>query len=95
MGYEESKVERYLYNEVKRLGGTCLKYIQGEGKPDRIVIFRRLVWLVETKSKKGVVSDLQKEEFAKLRKKGIQVWILWTMQQVDNFIKHVLNEIAK
>ena len=91
MGQKESPIEVYLFNQVKQLGGIALKYIQGEGKPDRIVIFGHQVWLVETKAPDGELSPLQIEEFAKLERKGIRVRVVYTKAQVLNLINEIAN----
>lgn len=88
----EKTVESYLLSEVTALGGICKKYRQGEGFPDRIIILKTFGCLVETKAPKGVLSPLQKAEHAKLRAKGILVFVLWNKMQVDQFIRDYLWE---
>lgn len=82
----ESSVETYLRKEIEAAGGICKKYIQGEGFPDRIIIIETFGCLVETKAPMGQLSELQKAEHAKLRAKGILVFVLWTKNQVDKFM---------
>lgn len=88
----EKTVEQYLVWQITAAGGICKKYIQGQGFPDRIIIIKEYGFLAELKAPMGVLSELQKEVIAKLRKKGIRVEILWSTKQVDKLMKSLIDE---
>lgn len=58
---KESKIESYLRNRIKSLGGKCYKWksINNNGVTDRIVMVYSQVWFVETKSETGELSKIQ------------------------------------
>lgn len=88
----EKDIESYLKRRVETdVGGLCLKVVTdvGKGMPDRLVLFPpdgRVVW-VEMKRKGGRLSEMQKYQHNKLRKLGAQVEVLWSRDEVDEFIR--------
>lgn len=88
MGRKETKVEDRIRYHVKRLGGIHRKVIyQGRrGSPDQWCKIPGHDWiLIEAKAEGGVVSTQQKVEMDDLRKHGALVFLMWTVEQVDNF----------
>lgn len=87
----EKDIEAYLKRRVETdVGGLCLKFVTdvGKGMPDRLVLLPpdgRVVW-VEMKRKGGRLSEMQKYQHARLRKRGAEVVVLWTKAEVDEFI---------
>src|SRR3954464_5320759 len=92
----ESSVEGYLKKEVKRIGGRSYKWVSpGEpGVMDQIVM---LPWMrdqfVETKAPKGKEEFRQKIQRKRLMALGRAVWLLYTHEAVDYFIKTMLEEL--
>lgn len=88
----ESKVESYLVRKVKELGGLCLKFVSPNcsGVPDRIVIYGGQVYFVELKAPKMKARELQKSMFAKFIEQGVPVYILNTIDQIDDFVGGIL-----
>lgn len=51
---QEKKLERKLVNEIKKMGGVCLKFVSPgyDGMPDRLVLLpRSKIAFVEVKAK--------------------------------------------
>lgn len=88
----EKDIEGYLKRRVETdVGGLCLKVVTdvGKGMPDRLVLLPpdgRVVW-VEMKRKGGRLSEMQKYQHARLRKRGAEVVVLWSRSDVDEFIR--------
>jgi len=87
MGTRENKVEKYLHDQVTKIGGTTRKWLSyTAGVPDRIVIFQSVVWFVEVKTESGKLSEPQVREQARLRREGANVTTVEGVQGVDEFI---------
>ena len=88
MNILEKDVEKYLKTEVEKIGGLCLKWISpgNSGVPDRIVIYRGMVRLVEMKRPGGKLRMQQIITHKKLRKAGVIVDVLYSIDDVDRFI---------
>lgn len=85
----EKSIEDYLVRRVKEAGGEQIKIERRAHWPDRLIAmpFHGL-HLVETKKPKdGRLSEGQKILHANLAAIGTKVWIIWTKQQVDDFIR--------
>jgi hypothetical protein len=84
----EKVVEKYLIKRVKKLGGLCIKLLPFvmNGLPDRLVLARGRVWFVETKAPDGEPSRVQLSVHKMLAKVGFPVYIIWTVEGVDQFI---------
>jgi len=55
MGTRENKIETYLRDQIKSLGGDTRKWVSPgrDGVPDQIVILNNVVWFVEAKTSDG------------------------------------------
>lgn len=85
----EKIVERYLVNEIERLGGLCVKFppLFFRGFPDRIVLLPgAVIAFVETKDTGKKPRPIQERVHAKLRKLGFRVEVIDSKEGVDNFI---------
>lgn len=91
MGIRENKVERYLDDEVKSVGGITRKWESRNyaGVPDRIVIFKGQVWFVEVKTVTGKLSVRQKREQAELAANGANVITVFGKNDVDEFVREI------
>lgn len=85
----EKIVEKYLVNEIERLGGLCVKFppLFFRGFPDRIVLLPgAVIAFVETKDTGKKPRPIQERAHAKLRKLGFRVEVIDSKEGVDNFI---------
>lgn len=94
MATEEVKVERYLNDEVKKLGGITRKWVSPgiDGVPDRIVIvptkqFVPVIGFVEVKTLWGKLSPMQEREIKRLTDLGCWVFVAYGREGVDRFIE--------
>jgi Holliday junction resolvase-like predicted endonuclease len=88
MGIRENKVEKYLNDQIKELGGITRKWVSPgrAGVPDRIVIVKGVVAFVEVKTMDGKVSTVQQREMERLEQAGASVFIAFGKPGVDKFI---------
>lgn len=89
----ESKIEKHLTDEVKKLGGMCLKFTSSvSGVPDRIILLpENRIFFVEVKQENGKLSKIQKYMHRQFEKRGIHVYVPYSKNDVDRFI----NEVCK
>ena len=89
MGVREAKVEKYLNDQVNKIGGITRKWVSPgkDGVPDRIVIINGRVVFVEVKTVDGVRSTAQVREHERLKAVGASVLTLHGKNEVDDFIK--------
>jgi hypothetical protein len=91
-GTQESEVEKYLVEQVELHGGIAEKFHPPpKGRPDRIVTwpaygFAR-VHFVELKTIGGKLESWQERDHARRRKLGCHVFVIWTKNQVDDYIR--------
>lgn len=88
----ESRVEKRLVKEVKLLKGWAIKFIPSvSGLPDRIVLLPggRLFFIELKRPKGGVVAEHQLVVHSKLRRLGFTVSVLWSVEDVQAWIKTV------
>ena len=93
----ESRVENYLVEQVKRMGGICLKWVSTQrGVPDRVVMIRGKVFFVETKQPfSGQLSAAQAHMHAKMRKAGALVFTAYSQIEIDAILAQALStEVA-
>jgi hypothetical protein len=90
----ESKIERYLVQRVKALGGEVRKvnWIGRRGAPDRLVMlpYRKLlapqtIW-VELKATGQVAEPHQLREHKRMRAMGQRVEVVDSFQRVDEVL---------
>jgi len=86
----ESTIEIYLTKKIDLLGGLSFKWTSCcSGVPDRIIIYNSVIYLVELKTSKGVLSKIQKYRFKCIAKCGITVLVLNSINSIDTFIKRI------
>src|SRR5688572_25562808 len=85
----ESAVEKELKKLVEKHGGLCLKFVSpgNPGVPDRIVLFKDLMFFVETKAPKGTLGPLQKLQHKRFAKMGFDVIVLKTIEQAKTWVE--------
>lgn len=84
----ETPIENHLRKLVKRSGGLCYKWVSPgqSGVPDDIVIWPGMIFFVETKSTIGKLSAVQKVQHARLKKLDIEVVVLNSKKQVEEWV---------
>lgn len=91
MGKAENFVEGYLVDKAESLGFLCYKFMSGHnGVPDRILIGNGKVFFIETKSRNGKLSEMQKVVHRKFLRRGIKVFVPNTREQVDEIIEELM-----
>lgn len=86
MALRERDIERALVKAVKAAGGEIRKvmWIGRRGAPDRLVLLEgRAPLFVELKAPGGRVSRLQDLEHRRLRAIGLDVRVVWKLEQID------------
>ncbi|EAC3065848.1 VRR-NUC domain-containing protein [Listeria monocytogenes] len=86
----ESKVEKYLREQVNKRGGLCWKFTSPgtRGVPDRIVMLGRRIVFVETKAPKEELRKLQEKRKAQIEAQGLLHYAVDTKEKVDNLLSH-------
>lgn len=88
----EKTVETHLVRGVKKIGGFCVKLTMLNGIPDRLVLLpMNRTYLVELKAPGGRLSEIQKVRHKQLQQMGFEVHVLWTVEQVDEWLKEIEN----
>jgi len=87
----EKEIESYLIKRIKEINGLSYKWLSTvTGVPDRILIHRGKVHLVEVKTAKGVLSARQSIVFNEIMAKGVSVAIVKSKSDVENLIDNML-----
>lgn len=88
----ESKIESYLKQQIKRIGGLCYKWKSTvNGVPDQVIIYNGQTHLVEVKRPGEKPRPSQASIHRQIHEQGVPVYTVDTNQSIDAFIKDVLN----
>ncbi len=88
----EKDIEKYLIDNVKKLGGRCYKFTSpgNSGVPDRIVFLPGgVIYFVELKTKSNVPKPHQKVQIRRLTRLGQEVRVLRGLDQVKEFVDEI------
>lgn len=92
----EKAIEKYLVEQVKAIGGICLKYSNANmvGYPDRLVCLHggKVVW-VELKSRGKKPTKIQTIRQSELASMGHEVYTIDNKKAIDELIKNWKHEI--
>ncbi|UXV14884.1 VRR-NUC domain-containing protein [Mammaliicoccus sciuri] len=90
----ESKIEKYLKNEIEKMGGMCLKFTSSiNGVPDRIILMpEHKIYFVELKNETGKVRKTQAYIHRRFNKLGFPVYVPSSKKEVDEFIREVVSK---
>jgi len=94
----EKQIEKYLVDEVRKMGGIAYKWVSpgNDGVPDRIVIVPGFVIFVELKTETGRLTEVQKRQIDRLIRLGQTVKVLHGMEETKIFVgglKRYLQEL--
>ncbi len=85
----EKYIENYLTQEISKKGGWCAKFVSPgtNGMPDRIIFMPySKIYFVETKSKTGKSSPIQKSTHRKFEAFGQKVWVVNNEETLKQFL---------
>lgn len=87
----ENDIEKYLVRKVRGSGGLCLKFTSPGTRavPDRIVIYKKVVYFVELKRPGGKPRTDQVKMMQRFYDQGFLIHILTTKEEVDHFIQAI------
>lgn len=90
---KESKIESYLVQQVKKIGGKAIKMVPTfeNGIPDRQVLFKGRTIFVELKRSGEKPRPLQIEFMKQLEAHGFETRVIDSREQVDSLIENLLN----
>ena len=88
---EESKIEKKLCQEVKKVGGLALKFISTvNGYPDRLILVKYgHIAFVEVKAPGKKPRPLQRKRIKELRDLGFKVYVLDNKNQIKTIIDEI------
>lgn len=94
----EKVVEKYLREEIEKLGGTCEKFVSPgkRGVPDRIITMPGgVIEFVELKApKKPTLRAAQARDHARRRAMGCTVTVIRTKTQVDEYVAELYADLS-
>ena len=96
--YSEAQIEKHLFDEVNKLNGIAYKFTSPghAGVPDRIIMLPNgLIILIELKKETGTLSELQINTINKMQNKNIEVYVLYSIKDVDEFIAYIKKRLSK
>ena len=88
----EKEIEKKFKSALEAKGCLVYKFASPNcrGVPDRIVITTTgKILFVELKTEKGVLSKLQKVQIKKLLAYGQKVFVLYGLQEVEEFVNNI------
>lgn len=96
--HSEAQIEKHLFYEIRKLKGLAYKFTSPghAGVPDRVILLPNGTTIfVELKREDGRLSSLQIETIRLLQEKNIEVYVLYSKEEVDDFIKYVKTRLSK
>lgn len=95
-GVLESKIEVWLNDQVKKIGGKSYKFVSpgNPGVPDRIYLLPNgKVYFVELKRILGKLSGVQVWQREQFQEMGINIRVIYGMEQAKELIKELKDEV--
>ena len=92
----EKVIEKKLVDEIKKLGGLCLKFNSQSmvGIPDRIILLNnKRMCFVETKARNKKLRPLQFITKRKLESLGFKVYVVDTIEKVKEVVDEIKTEM--
>lgn len=94
----EKDIERWLGNQLKKLGCIYMKFVSpgNDGVPDRIVVLPGgSVIFLELKSTQGKLMANQRVQISRLLKQGASVFVLTDRLEAKLFVDELAIEIPR
>ena len=91
-GLLEKDIEKFLNDNIKKLGGRSYKFVSpgNSGVPDRIIFLPGgRIYFVELKTKRGRPSALQKLQRRRFKELGHEVYFLYGLEDVKVFLREI------
>lgn len=87
----ESKLEKFLKDEIEKLEGKAFKFTSpgNAGVPDRIVLLDGKTYFVELKAPGEKLRALQKYRKRQFKKLGFKIYVIDSMEKVEEFINEI------
>lgn len=87
----EKQIENYLVNQIKKIGGKCIKMIPTfeNGIPDRQILYKGRAIFVELKKEGEKAAPLQVAYMRELEKAGFETRVIDSTGQVDELINEL------
>jgi hypothetical protein len=84
----EARIEGWLRDQVRKLGGLCLKFVSpgNVGVPDRIIILSGHVIFVELKTDTGRLSPKQVAMHRIMQSRGADVRVVYGMDEARQLV---------
>lgn len=91
----EKKVEKYIADEIKKMGGLAFKFLSSSmtGVPDRIILIRGKVKFLEVKAEKGTLSKRQKAVAIQFEKLGFKIDVVQGIEEAEQYIQDLEDEL--
>ena len=89
---KESEIERWLVEQVRKLGGIADKFVSpgNPGVPDRLVVMPGgKIYFVELKTEIGRLSNIQKWQRQRYRNLGVDFRVIKGKQEAKEFIHEI------
>lgn len=90
--HSEAQIEKHLFYEIRKLKGLAYKFTSPghAGVPDRVILLPNGTTIfVELKREDGRLSSLQIKTIRFFQENNIEVYVLYSKEEVDDFIKYV------
>lgn len=91
----EKKVEKYIADEIKKMGGLAFKFLSSSmtGVPDRIILIRGKVKFLEVKAEKGTLSKRQKAVAIQFEKLGFKIDVVQGIEEAEQYLQDLEDEL--
>lgn len=86
----ERDIEKWLAGRIRQMGGEAFKFVSpgNDGVPDRLVCMPGgRVYFVELKTDEGRPSGLQQWQMERLRRLGLNVYLITGLEEAVQFIE--------
>ena len=89
----EKDIEKYLCDQIKKVGGTCEKFTSPNKRfvPDRLITLPfQPIFFVECKAPKKKPTEAQERDHQRRRDMGVHVYVIDSKESVDTLLLYRL-----